>query len=158
MNITLQNPIWSSGDSPFPDSGIELQHTSGPESEISVSDMLWKLKRPSPWLTRVYKVSRCPSEMDFIPLRDSLDPVFFQFLHISVELREKREWKDGGLGAGHTGALRDLSTYTKKGVKVMRKGVYVTFSTTKLRLSRIVMEKSRIFSAFLGFKKGVFQN
>ena len=53
--------------------------------------------------------------MDFIPLRDSLDPVFFQFLHISVELREKRELRDGGLGAGHTGALRDLSTYTKKG-------------------------------------------
>ena len=53
--------------------------------------------------------------MDFIPLRDSLDPVFFQFLHISVELREKRELRDGGLGAGHTGALRDLSTYTKRG-------------------------------------------
>ena len=47
--------------------------------------------------------------------RDILDPDFLQFLHISAELRERREWKDGGLGTGHTGALRDLSTYTKKG-------------------------------------------
>ena len=54
--------------------------------------------------------------MDFMPLgRDILDPDFLQFLHISVGLRERREWKDGGLGTGHTGALRDLSTYTKKG-------------------------------------------
>ena len=54
--------------------------------------------------------------MDFMPLgMGILDPDFLQFLHISVELRERREWRDGGLGAGHTGALRDLSTYTRKG-------------------------------------------
>ena len=54
--------------------------------------------------------------MDFMPFgRGILDPDFLQFLHISVELRERREWRDGGLGAGHTGALRDLSTYTRKG-------------------------------------------
>ena len=54
--------------------------------------------------------------MDFMPLgRDNLDPDFLQFLHMSVGLRERREWKDGGLGTGHTGALRDLSTYMTKG-------------------------------------------
>ena len=33
----------------------------------------------------------------------------------------------------------------------------VTFSTTKLRLSRMVREKSRIFSAFLGLREGFFK-
>ena len=65
-----------------------------------------------------------------------------------------------GWGAGnwtHGGPERLVHLY-KKGVKIMRKRVYVTFSTTKLRLSRIVKEKSRIFSAFLGFRKGFFNN
>ena len=53
--------------------------------------------------------------------RDILDPDFLQFLHISAELRERSEFRDGGLGAGHTGALRDLSTYTRIGVKIMGK-------------------------------------
>ena len=53
--------------------------------------------------------------MDFMPLgKDNLDPDFLQFLHGSVGLREKKEWKDGGLGTGFMGALRDLSTYMTK--------------------------------------------
>ena len=61
-----------------------------------------------------------------------------------------------GWGAGNWthGSPERLVHLYKKGVKIMRKRVYVTFSTTKLRLSRIVKEKSRIFSAFLGFRKG----
>ena len=49
-------------------------------------------------------------------VKDILDPDFRQFLH-SAELRERSEPRDGGLGGGHTGARRDLSTYMRIGLK-----------------------------------------
>ena len=49
-------------------------------------------------------------------VKDILDPDFLQFLHISAELRERSELRDGGLGGGHTGARRDLSTYMRIGL------------------------------------------
>ena len=70
--------------------------------------------------------------------------------------REERVKGWGARGWTH-GSPEGLVHLYKKGVKVIGKEGYVTFSTKKLRLSNMVREKSRIFSAFLGLRERFFK-
>ena len=96
--------------------------------------------------------------MDFMPFgRDILDPDFLQFLHISAELRERSEFRDGGLGAGHTGALRDLSTYTRIGVKIMSKKSLCYLFNHKVEVVQDSQGEVADLLCGSGVYKGVFQ-